>query len=126
MGLKKKALKVVERFQDQKVLITSTANFFGQESKGLKQVRGMSQVVLLPNELYSEMLFPKRILRIPISEIREVDITKKWFLKKSRNKNLLIVHFINESGEEDSAGWQIPRLESYKRVIDELKRGKIF
>ena len=124
MGLKKKALKVVEQFQDQNVLITSTANFFGQESKGLKQVRGMSQVVLLPNELYSEMLFPRRILKIPISAIREVDITKKWFLKKSRNKNLLIVHFINESGEEDSAGWQIPRLESYKRIIDELRMGK--
>ena len=120
MGLKKKAFKILEQFQEQKVLITSTANFFGQKSKGLKQIRGRSQVVLLPNELYSEMLFPQRILRIPISKIREVDITQKWFLKKTRSKNLLIIHFINESGEEDSAGWQIPRLESYKRIIEEL------
>ncbi len=90
------------------------------------QLRGACQVVLLPNELYSEMIYPQKILRIPITSIHEVDITKKSFLKKSKFKNLLIIHFLNESGEEDSAGWLIPRLESYKRIIDDLKMGKTF
>ena len=121
MGIKKRAKEIVEKFAEQQILSTSTANFFGQKSKGKMQIRGISQVVLLPNELYSELIYPQRILRIPLTSIHEVDITKKSFLGKSKFKNLLIVHFINESGEEDSAGWLIPRLESYKRMINELQ-----
>jgi hypothetical protein len=124
MKLKERAVGIVEQFKGQKILISSTANFFGQKSKGIWQVRGVSQVVLLPNELYSEMIYPKRILRIPIIAIREVDITKRSFLRKTRFKKLLIIHFLNESGEEDSAGWLIPHLESYKRLIDELRMGR--
>lgn len=121
MGIKKKATKIVEQFSGQNILITSTANFFGQKSKEIKQIRGLSQVVLLPNELYSERIYPQDILRIPITSIKKVDIIKKSFLGKSKFKNLLIVHFTNESGKEDTAGWLIPRLESYKRLIDELR-----
>ncbi len=120
MGTKERAFEIIDHFEGQNILITSTANFFGQKSKGWKQLRGKSQVVLLPNELYSEMILTQKILRIPIESIREVDITKKTFLRKTRSKKLLIVHFLNEAGEEDSAGWLIPRLESYKRIIDKL------
>ncbi len=124
MELKKKALEIVEHFKGQQILITSTSDFFGQKSKRRMLTSGKCQVVLVPNELYSEMIFSTDILRIPITSILKVDITKKSFLGGPEFNNLLIVYFLNESGKKDSAGWLIPHLDSYKRVIDELRMGK--
>ncbi len=43
----KRAKEVLDKFRDRKILgVTSNANFFGQESQGLTQIRGNGVLVL--------------------------------------------------------------------------------
>ena len=53
--------EVMEKFKDETVLgAFGSANFFGQESLGLGQVRGNGVLVLTEKELYFEMWSPKK------------------------------------------------------------------
>jgi hypothetical protein len=108
---KKRSNEILDKFQNQDKIRTFVgANFFGQESLKLKQVRGNGVLVLTKTELYFEMWFPKRIYKIPISDIIEVEVTK-WHLKKTKNRDLLKVVFRNFSDEIDSAAWLVKDLD---------------
>ena len=96
-------------------------NYFGQESKGLGQVRGNGCLILTESELYFEMWTPKRILRIPKHMIKRVENPPpKWHLKKTKNRLLLKIHFTNEQGLEDSAAWIVPELEEWIKLLSGL------
>ncbi|NPE09015.1 MAG: hypothetical protein GNW80_12095 [Asgard group archaeon] len=104
---KKRSNEILEKLEGRETIrVSKGANFFGQESLKLRQVRGNGVLVLTPDELYFEMWLPKRICQIPISSIIDIEITK-WHLKKSKNRDLLKVIFTNFSGETDSAAWLV-------------------
>ena len=97
------------------------ANFFGQESLKLKQVRGNGVLILTPSELFFEMWLPKRIFQIPITDIIEIEKTK-WHLKKTKSRDLLKIIFTNPTGEIDSAAWLIRDLDMWISDIRNLMR----
>lgn len=91
-----RAKEVLDKFKDKKLLgVSSNANFFGQESKGLAQIRGNGVLLLTENELYFEMWVPKRELNIPLAHILKVE-TAKSHLKKTKLTPLLKVIFKND------------------------------
>ncbi|RLB47439.1 MAG: hypothetical protein DRJ42_25390 [Deltaproteobacteria bacterium] len=111
---------VRERFSDKDVLcMTTGADFFGQESLGLSQTRGRGILLLTSDELFFELLAPKKELVIPVSSIASID-TPKSFLKKSKFVPLLKVTFTNAAGDEDSAAWLVKDLESWKTAVEKL------
>ncbi|MBN2157513.1 MAG: hypothetical protein JW776_15815 [Candidatus Lokiarchaeota archaeon] len=91
-------------------------NFFGQESKGLGQVRGNGSLILTDSELYFEMWWPNRSLRIPRQIITKIE-TPKWHLKKTKGTPLLKVYFINNQGKQDSAAWIVPDLQNWVSIL---------
>jgi hypothetical protein len=120
MGLFKKRIKeIFDLFQGSPIITSAeNVNYFGQESKGLGQVRGNGCLILTDYELYYEMWTPKRVLRIPRKNIFRVENPPpKWHLKKTKNRPLLKVHFINEEGIEDSAAWIVPHLDQWIQYI---------
>ncbi len=119
--LQGKRLEAVQsRFSDQEVLcLTTGADFFGQESLGLSQTRGRGILLLTPDELFFELLAPKKELVIPVSSIASID-TPKSFLKKSKFVPLLKVTFTNAAGDEDSAAWLVKDLESWTSSLQKL------
>jgi hypothetical protein len=116
---KKRIKEIFEPFKGVPMTkFAQTVNYFGQESKGLGQVRGNGSLILTDSELYFEMWAPKRVLRIPKHMIKLVENPPpKWHLKKSKGRPLLKIHFTNEQGIEDSAAWIVPELEDWLKKL---------
>ena len=119
---RKRIKEILEPFDGVQVKISAkSVNYLGQESKGLGQVRGNGCLVLTESELFYEMWAPKRILRIPLNNIKSVENPPpKWHLKKSKGRPLLKVHFINDEGKEDSAAWIVPYLDQWIQLVSGL------
>ncbi|MFC1646433.1 hypothetical protein ACFL2Y_04575 [Candidatus Omnitrophota bacterium] len=116
----KRAEEVLDKYKDKKILrVSSNANYFGQESKGVTQIRGNGVLLLTQEELCFEMWAPKRELRIPVSSISGVESTQSH-LSKSILTPLLKVVFKNESGQTDSAAWLVNNLDNWKESIEKL------
>lgn len=115
---RKRTRKILSKFTEYEKIMTSIgANFFGQESKGLKQIRGNGVLILTEYELFFEMWFPKKEISIPIREITKID-NPKSHLKKTICRPLLKVWYINKLGEEDSVAWWIRDLESWTNTLN--------
>jgi hypothetical protein len=118
----KRAKELSEKFKSENIEIigaSSFVNFFGKESLGIRQTRGMGNLFLTKDVLFFEMWKPKREFNIPIGKITGCEITK-WHLKKSKGKNLLKVLFTNEKGEKDSVAWLIRNLDEWKSFMDKI------
>jgi len=124
---KKRTREIEEQFTGKNILLTSRgANFFGQESKGLGQVRGNGVLLLTDKELYFGMWTPKKELKIPIVAIKSIE-TPKSFLGKSAFRKLLKVVFENYMGDLDAAAWYVKDLVPWSQEIERLIRNvKIF
>ncbi|MBD3229097.1 MAG: hypothetical protein GF329_12990 [Candidatus Lokiarchaeota archaeon] len=116
----KKIRRILEKFNEGDIILVSKwANFFGQKSKGSKQVRGNGVLVLTKEELFFQMFLPKRILKVSINDI--IDVKKEsHHLRKTKYIDLLKVEFIIENGEEDSVAWWVKKLEDWITKIDVL------
>jgi hypothetical protein len=117
----KRINEIIDKFNGKNIIISlNIANFFGQQSHKSLQIRGNGVLILTQEELYFEMLHPKKVLQIPTSAIIKVEITKS-FLHKSAFKKLLKIMFQNESGEEDAVAWWVSSLDEW---IEELQKVK--
>lgn len=123
--VEKRAKEISEKFKLKNIKIigaSSFVNFFGKESLGLRQIRGMGNLFLIggpENVLFFEMWKPKREVFIPIREITGYEITK-WHLKKTKGRPLLKVLFTNEKGEADSVAWLLSNLDEWKGFMDKI------
>ena len=117
---KKRIEETLAKFsKDNLVHVEDAANFFGQESKGSKQIRGNGVLLLTEEELFFEMWTPRKTLRIPLLSIKKIE-TPKSFLHKSRFKPLLKVSYLNEMGEIDAAAWLVVDLERITKILEDL------
>ena len=120
---KKRQEEIFKKFEGQKVLgAFGSANFFGLESKGVKQIRGNGVLVLTENKLYFEMwVKPRTIIEIPITSIKKIEVVKSH-LYKSRFNPLLKVIFTNDMDEIDSVAWMVGknRLDEWKDALEKL------
>jgi hypothetical protein len=118
----KRSRCILEKFEEKDIIRYSIgANFFGQESLKLKQVRGNGVLVLTPKELYFELWLPKRVYQIPIDSIIDIEVTK-WHLRKTKSRDLLKVIFTNPTGETDSSAWIVRELDLWINDIRNLMK----
>jgi hypothetical protein len=108
-----------ERFPNAKVIIRS-ANFFGQESRGVMQLRGNGTLALTDTELFFEQWIPRREFRIPLSAIQAIEMPAS-FLGKTNFRPLLKVVFKDEAGNTDSMAWLVPNVEGLKRALEDAQ-----
>ncbi|MHA1121367.1 MAG: hypothetical protein ACTSPC_00965 [Candidatus Heimdallarchaeota archaeon] len=116
---------ILKKFGDKDIIrVFVGANFFGQESLKLRQVRGNGVLVLTSKELYFEMWIPKRVFRIPLYSIIDFEETK-WHLRKTKNRPLLKIIFTNQKGETDSAAWIVRDLDLWVNdILSQMKKKK--
>jgi hypothetical protein len=105
-----------EKFPNARLIIPS-ANFYGQESKGVMQMRGNGTLVLTDTELYFDQWVLQREFRIPLASIQALE-TPSSYLGKTNFRPLLKVVFRDESGQSDSMGWLVPDVQALKRAIE--------
>ncbi len=101
--------------------IDRAASFFGQQSRGVAQVRGNGTLILTDSELIFEMWLPKREYRIPLTSIETLENTKS-FLGKSRFTPLLQIIFHHEDGTKDAMAWQVRDLSGWMQQIEKARR----
>jgi hypothetical protein len=107
---------------EEEVYRVADCNFFGVLSSGVAQVRGNGLLALTSAGLRFRMLAPKRALFIPRASIGDVS-NPRWFLKKSKARDLLRVGFINDRGEEDAAAWLLRDLPWWNEAVAALQAG---
>lgn len=95
-----------------------SANFFGQKSKGMSQVRGNGVLALSDGNLYFGMFMPEKELLIRCDRITGLR-SEKSFLGKSKFTPLLIVSFKNDDGIEDEAAWLVKDLQTCMDQIEQ-------
>ncbi len=117
---KKRINKILQNFSSEEIIaIDKFANFFGQESRGLAQMRGNGVLILTNSKLIFELFLPKRRFEILINDILNIEVVKSH-LKKTKLRPLLKVIFKNERGEIDSVAWLVKDLQLWKDKIKDL------
>lgn len=101
----------------EKPLKYARANSFGQESKGVMQVRGTGTLSLTHSALRFTLLIPHREWNIPLPNIIRIE-SPKSHLYKSQGVPLLKVVYHNESGQEDSIAWRVSALQEWIDAIN--------
>jgi len=120
----KKNDKILEKYANLGIVLACEgANFFGQESLKVKQVRGNGVLLLTKEELIFEYWTSKRVIRIPQSKILRLEKTK-WHLGKTKGVNLLKVRFTNEENIEDSAAWWVKNIEHWTQMLESIIQRK--
>jgi hypothetical protein len=113
---RQKEARARERYPNARQ-IDRAASFFGQESRGVRQLRGNGTLILTDSDLIFEMWVPNKQLRIPLRSIQTIE-NPKSFLGKSRFTPLLKVVYVNEEGTTDAMAWQVRDLDGWMRLID--------
>lgn len=117
---------IKEKYGNNKIIAANiNVSSFGQESKGLKQLRGNGCLVLSKDELYFEMFFPKKKWVIPMQAISLVEKTKTH-LNKWSVFSLLKVNYLNPKGDIDSLAWAIKDVDQWIERIENLRMEKDF
>jgi len=102
---------------DRVLFLEPAANFFGQESLGMRQIRGQGCLAFTAGEIYFLMWLPKREYRVPIRSIRNID-TPRSHLGKSKLSPLLKVTFAGPQGGEDSIAWLVRDLAGARAALE--------
>lgn len=117
---RKRAALIAERFPNTK-LIVPMANFFGQESKGVTQLRGNGIMVITSSEVYFQQLVTNREWHIAFGSIQEVE-TVKSHLGKTIGRPLLKIRYINPEGRVDTVAWWVRNLDEVLQTIESLRQ----
>jgi hypothetical protein len=116
---RQKEARARERYPDARQ-IDRAASFFGQESRGVTQMRGNGTLILTDSDLIFEMWVPNKEFRIPLRSIQAIE-NPTSFLGKSRFTPLLKVVYTNDQGATDAMAWQVRDLSGWMRLINEAR-----
>lgn len=111
-ALKRRKAAILAQFSDEEIVLATSANLFGQQSRGHAQVRGNGQLFLLVDRLQFELYVPRRTYEVPLAKITRVS-TPTRFLHKTRFKPLLRVDFTSPTGAPDAIAWAVRDLEAW-------------
>ncbi len=119
---KNRITEIIAKFQENEIVkVSESANYFGLESKGVKQIRGNGVLILTKEKLYFEMwVKPKTIVEIPIISIQKIESVKSH-LRKSRFQKLLKIIFTNEQRNSDSVAWLVRDLDDWMQFLEKMK-----
>ncbi len=97
----------------------ASANFFGQQSSGIAQIRGNGFLALTNSRIYFLSIYsPRR--EISITWDRVVGVEKpRSFLGKTKFRPLLKIVFRNENGERDAAAWLVSDTDGWIAAVRE-------
>ena len=120
-GLRARGRAAIDaRYPATDVLLSETlAQSYGEESKGVTQVRGNGALALTRSEIFFLLYVPERELRIPVASIQDVTHPRSH-LGKSGGARLLHVRWTRD-GASDAIAWRVPDPDAWKAKIDALR-----
>jgi hypothetical protein len=101
-------------------LIDAGALFFGQQSKGVGQMRGNGTLIITHSDIIFQQWVTNQEFRIPLRAIQSLE-NPTSFLGKWQGVPLLQINFLNDSGQTDAMAWRVRDLGSVQRVIEDAR-----
>jgi hypothetical protein len=101
-------------------LIDAGALFFGQESRGVTQMRGNGTLIVTDSDVIFQQWVTNKEFRIPLSAIQSIE-NPTSFLGKWQGVPLLKINFLDDSGQADAMAWRLRDLSGVQRVIEEAR-----
>ncbi|MCI0354243.1 MAG: hypothetical protein L0099_04260 [Acidobacteria bacterium] len=101
-------------------LIDAGALFFGQQSRGVRQLRGNGTLIVTDSDILFQQWVLNREFRIPLAAIQSIE-NPTSFLGKWQGVPLLKINFLNDSGQADAIAWRVRDLSGVQRVIEEAR-----
>lgn len=105
-------------------LIDAGALFFGQQSRGVGQMRGNGTLIVTDSVIIFQQWVTGREFRIPFSAIQSIE-NPSSFLGKWQGVPLLKINFLNDNGEADAIAWRVRDLSGVQRVIEEARASAV-
>ena len=93
-----------------------------ERGKGFARLKGNGYLALTTKELIFFMLAPKRQYRVSLAQIESIE-HPKWFRGRSAVKELLVVHFREDDGSDDSYGILVDEPRRWADLIAKVKSG---
>ena len=100
--------------------VTTRANFFGEQSKGARQIRGNGALVLTKDQVHFIRALPFKEIAIPLKSVSGVSLPDS-FNGKTVFSRLLCIHFQTPAGA-DAFGIAVKDPETWKEAIENLIR----
>jgi hypothetical protein len=97
---------------DLDVLRQDKADYYGQESMGARQVRGVGMLALTAEELVFFQLVKDADVRVPRADITSVEVGRE-FLGKTVNRDLMLVSW-GSGDDTDRAAFDVPDIEAWQ------------
>jgi len=121
-AVRQRLMKQVQaRFAGQGIRRLSLgANFFGQQSRGMGQIRGNGALILTEKDLWFLLAAPQRDYVIPLHQITGVSLPRSH-LGKTILRPLLRVDYITDQGS-DAMAWALADPNGWAREIDARRR----
>jgi hypothetical protein len=101
------------------LLVEPGAVWGGRQSLGSGQLRGSGVLVLTSDLLYYEMSSPRRVTKIPLRGVLEIE-TPRRYLGNVAVRPMLKVSFKTKVRSRDAVAWVVPRAEEWVERIAEL------
>ena len=101
-------------------LIDAGPLFFGQQSRGVTQMRGNGTLIVTDSEVIFQQWVTNREFRIPLTAIQSIE-NPSSFLGKWQGVPLLQINFLDDSGQADAMAWRVRDLSGVQRVIEEAR-----
>ena len=120
--IKERTQEALNTLEGEKILLSEkSANFFGQKSAGMKQIRGNGFLALTDKQLYFKMWVPNKTFIIPLTSITGVQKVNS-FLGKTLAKPLIKINFYRNTGLLDEIAFLVPEPEKWIFRINKLLR----
>lgn len=97
--------------------IDAGALFFGQQSKGVAQLRGNGTLIVTHADIIFQQWVTNREFRIPLTAIQSIE-NPTSFLGKWQGVPLLQINFLNDSRQTDAMAWRVRDLSGIQREIE--------
>ncbi len=111
---------ILKKFDKNDILgATTDANFFGEQSKGAKQLRGNGALILTKDQLYFARAVPFKEYTIPLKSVSKVSLPNS-FNGRSILSTLLCIQYKTGS-ESDAIAWAVKDPGSWKKAIEKLR-----
>jgi len=115
--VKKRVRSVLQKFDQNEICkMAPSANFFGRQSQGVRQVRGNGVLILTRKKLVFEMWMPKKTFSIPVDSIQKIEHPRS-FLGKTKYFPLFKVIFKKPDGDPDSVAWLVPDPKAWGDIV---------
>ncbi len=98
------------------LLLDDSALFFGIGSKGATQLRGNGCLGVSPTEVVFVRWWPRKEVRIEWERITGIERTRSH-LGRRIGRDLLLIRFTNDQGQDDSIAWFVNDLPAWEAVL---------